>query len=202
MTTPQPAIARMLALFLCSAVLLSTLAGMGLALFAADRPAWFPFAFEGVAALAAVIGCLVATGRMGGAAPLALACVAGAIGVAAIIAYYTARTSFTGVDLRVWALVRFLGAAGICCTSVTIAIWPTLGRSLPRLAMGGLAGLLAIGLLGALWFGRVQLGTMHELVRIIIGGVAFVAIIALVSASVHLLIGAFESAGETREQAA
>ena len=44
LTTPQPAIARMLAQHPCSAVLLSTLAGMGLALFAADRPAWFPFA--------------------------------------------------------------------------------------------------------------------------------------------------------------
>ena len=73
------------------------------------------------------------------------------------------------VDLQVWA--GEVLEAPICCVGHDRDM-ANAGAIAARLAMGGLTGLLAIGLLGALWFGRVQLGTMHELVRIIIGGVA------------------------------
>lgn len=182
-----------------AAVALSAL-GLGLgAVFIAPKVVWVLLGFEVVTLVAAVLGLLFALGRFQDGQGLALACIAGTFFIAAVLGFVGAGrqlpTADGGIPLKGLLLGR-IGAAlllgGVGAGLVLMRdrrSWGYLGRSA---ALGGPVVLAlgayivspgkVTGLLGSLPGWALGLGLT----------VAGLLAVVMVSASVHLLVRAFE----------
>lgn len=183
----------------CAAVALSALAlGLG-ALFVAPKVVWVLLGFEVVTLVGAVLGLFFALGRFQEGQGLAMACVAGTFFVAAVLGYFGAGrqlpTSDGGISLK-WLLLGRLGASfllGAIGAGLVLArdkrSWGYLAKSA---ALGGPV-LIALGAY-VVSPGRVT-GMLGSLPGWALGlglTVAGLLSVVMVSASVHLLVRAFE----------
>jgi hypothetical protein len=194
-----PKLVRLVVGVLCAAVGLSAL-GLGLgAAFAGPKVVWVLLGFEVVTLAAGVIGVLFALGRFREAPGLALACVAGTFFVAAVLGYVGSGRQLPlaegGIALKGMLLARLAaamvvgGGGGGLVLARDRRSW---GYLIKSAALGGPV-LLALGVYAASPV-RVR-GALDSLpgwlvaVGLIVGGLLG---IVMVSASVHLLVRAFE----------
>jgi hypothetical protein len=163
--------------------------GVGVAAAVQRPPVWFLVMFEVAAVAAGVIAVLTGLGRFREAPALALACAAGVVLGAAVLGYAASRATFTMVDPRGLLLARAACAAvlGVCAAGMVLR-----RASLRPLAAGLALGGVCAGVVGAGWAARGQIGALAEGVRYPLAIIAFVVVTALLSASVHLVIRAFE----------
>jgi len=174
---------------------LCALALAGGALFAGPRVNWVLLGFEVVMIAAAVMGVLFARGKFQDAPGLALACIAGTVFVAAILGYMGSDkrliTNNGEVPLRWFMLSRvmaglligLLGAATVLLRSRKSLVY--LGKA----AATGVPVLLA----GVAYLKfRGQLAAVPGWASIITLAFGGIIAIVLISASVHLLIRAFQ----------
>lgn len=191
---------RLLALTLGILIAASALICAGLALApllsSGQRPAWLLFGFELVVLVAAVIAVLFGRGRFAEAPGMALACVAGTVFLGSAMGWQAAGRQLGGVSLTPFlagrvAVSLVLGAAAAACV---------LSRDRQAWRLAALGTLLALPVLGAL--AAVALPAGRRALENAIGpsvglqaavGVgAFLVLGGLLSASVHILVRAFE----------
>lgn len=194
-----PKLVRVVVGVLCAAVGLSAL-GLGLgAAFAGPKVVWVLLGFEVVTLVAALIGVAFALGRFQEAQGLALACVAGTFFVAAVLGYVGSGRQLPlaegGIPLKGMLLARLAAAMVVGAAGAGLVLardrrsW---GYLIKSAALGGPV-LLALGVYGAAP-ARVR-GVLDALpgwlvaVGLIVAGLLG---IVMVSASVHLLVRAFE----------
>ncbi|MCC6322481.1 MAG: hypothetical protein IT438_13710 [Phycisphaerales bacterium] len=156
-------------------------------------PTWFLLGFEFVTFAAAVFGVLLGLGKFPSAPGLALLCVAGAIAASAFLGYLGAAKELMGVKLGPFMLGRWAAAGGIAVAAGIAVVMRHPRASLSKLASGGAcaAGLAACG--AAIWFLGGAMSKLAPTVQAIAGLIAFVVLLGLLAASVHLFIAAFES---------
>lgn len=196
-----PARVRHATLGISTAVLVSAVAGVVFALTAPLGPdgapiPWPVVAFEGVVAVAAALGIGVGLSRTHAGPGLALACIGGTIAAASFLGYRMGGRTLWGVSLAWGLYLRVLAAAALAALGALCVLTrdPRAWRTL------GLAALLAspvLTLLLAALFprGRALLSALlgtGPIQRTFVGLLGSVVLIALISASIHLGIRAFE----------
>lgn len=187
----------MLVAALSAAVGLGALAGAVLALSANARPAWALFGFEVVIAVSCVFGVQFGRGRYRDAPGLALACVACSVFVGSVLGYLSLQPPVLGgvvlkpfLAARVLAAALIAGAGAACVLSRHPRSW--------RLAItGSLLGapVVAAGAIGVVPSLRglgAPLAGLGPMAQLGVGVVLFVVLGALLCASAHLIIRAFE----------
>jgi hypothetical protein len=197
MTVPQPV--RLFVGILCAMVLLSAAGMIFAALILSDKPVWVLFGFEVAIAVASVLGILFSRGRFQDGQGLAMACVAGTIGVGSFLGWLGTQhhltTTHGDIPLNTWLLGR-LGAAAALGAVGALLVLSRNPRSWSYLWKSALTGGPLVVLLAAYFIKRAALssalaalpGWIAGLTAILGGLVAIV----LISASVHCLIRAFE----------
>jgi hypothetical protein len=184
-----------------AAVLVSALALGGLAvaipLFVQDqKPVFMLFGFEAVVVVAATLGVLFGLGRFGDGPGLAMACISATVLVASALGWLSANRALAGhsitpvLGFRVLAAFLLGGLGAVCVLSRhgrswRLAAWG-IGLGLPCIAaaLAGANGGSRRAIEGAL--GRAgALGTVGGILAVLVLG-------ALLCASVHLIIRAFE----------
>lgn len=194
---------------LSAAIAITSLAAAIAILVIPTPPDWLMFGFELVVLAAAITGIYVARGRFSEGPGLALACIAGSIVACTVLSYVryiNSGRSLGQFPLDLIFLSRLAGAGFLGVLGAMVILLRNPGRSCPLLIKGLVLGfpVLALGavvlvpqfkaLLGPL--GRIQGPT-----RAIVALVVFAAAGVLVSASVHLVIKAFEAGRDPHEQA-
>lgn len=199
---PVNPLIRLAALIVGVAVGLSAVGGAVLALaplLAADqRPAWLLFGFELTILVAAAIAVLFGRGRFADAPGMALACVAGTILLGSAMGWQSAGREVGGIALTPFLLARAAAAAtlGLCAAACVLSRVPG-GRAWRTAILGASLGAPVIAAAGLIVIpaGRralyVALGPSPGL-QTALGLVAFVVLGICLSASVHLLVRAFE----------
>jgi len=204
MVSPKPV--RLAVGLLCAALALSGLALAGAAVGIAPKVNWVLLGFEIVMATAGVMGVLFAFGKFQDAPGLALASVAGTVFVAAVLGYFGSDrrivTSSGGEVPLKWFLVsRVLAAVRDRRVGAMIVLLRS-RKSLSYLAKAALTGgpVLLVGAAYVIAPGRVRgaLGALPGWATLVALGMAGVVGIVLISASIHLLIRAFEE-GRTEQ---
>lgn len=157
----------------------------------ASPPPFFMLGFEAVIALACVFGVLVGLGRFGSGPAIALACVAGTIGIGSLLGYLGAGRRLGGVDLTPFLFGRGAAAGSIAMIAAVFVLKRDARRSLPALLRGlGFAAALAVFLAAIYWI-RPQVfahGPLAKAALVIVSGVVG---LGLLSAAVHYTIKAF-----------
>lgn len=164
-------------------------AGVGIAAAVHEPPVWFLVMFEAAMLLAGVIALLTGFGRFRESPPVALACAAGTVLGAAVLGWASSRATFTTVDPGVLLLARFgcAAALGACAAAMVLR-----RESMGSLVGGVVLGAACMGVLAGAWAARRQIGGLVEGVKYPLAILGFVVVTALLGASVHLLIRAFE----------
>jgi hypothetical protein len=160
-------------------------------------PAWFLVCFEMVVLLAAAFGVLAGRGRFAESLPMTLLCVGGAIAVSSALGYLGADRQLLGRSLKLFLLARML-AAGFLVAVAAADVLRHDRRSLGVLARGLACGALPLGMLAAYWkgMGASTLASMDGTVRALLYIFAFLALGAMICASVHLVVRAFQLAAK------
>ena len=197
----QPPLSRpvRLVVAVASAVgLVSALAGMGVAIFVLQPPAWMMFGFELVSMVAAVFGVGVAMGRFADGPALTLLCIAGVWGTGTLFGRVTAihHPGLRTLTTDPWVLGRVVLSV-LVLAAAAYAVLMRNPRSWLVLIRGVVLGGLALGILGAGWAlrGSAVLRTVSgplEILRIVGLFVAALAVGGLLSVGGHLVIRAFE----------
>lgn len=193
---PPPTPCRLVLLLLSAAILLSNLAGAGLALVGGEVPVWGWFGFEAVMAVASVFGVLLGLGKFREGWGLAAACVAGAWFVGTGLGRLATHTSPGAVLRDTWFLAR-TGGAGLVALAGAYAVLSRDRRSI-RPLIRGFAFLAPIVLGGGAWVatGGGWLGQSHEggagVLRMSILIILATLAGGLFCAGAHFIIRAFE----------
>lgn len=203
-----PRSARLLILVLSAGVLISAVAGAGLAVllpfFVEDqRTALALFGFEVVVCVAAALGVLMGRGRYQEAPATALACIGGTILVASVLGWQGAGRQLGGVSLMPFLAMRLLAAFALLGCAILHAL--SRNQRAWRLALlGGFLGLPVV--LAAATVAHPRGWRMLERMIgdevLVQAGVAVGALIVfggLLAASVHLVIAAFDMAAGDAE---
>lgn len=157
-------------------------------------PAWFLVCFELVVLLAAVFGMLAARGRFAEGLPMTILCVAGAIAVASALGYLGADRQLLGRSLKLFLLARML-AAGFLGVAAAADVLRHDPRALGVLGRGLICGIIPIGVLAAYWKGgAAALASMDGTLRALLYIFAFLVLGAMICASVHMVVRAFQIA--------
>ena len=212
--TPLPPIATGVGLFVSalSAVVGITCLG-GIALSLLNRPpVWYTFGFELVALVACVFGVWTGLGRYRQGPALALLCVAGAIGVGALLGYVGAPAattnklatavpalSFMGPDrgllgMPLWPLMlaRAVAAAALTAAAAIIVLSRQPQLSRPRVVRAIVFAVLLVLVAAPLWLTRAQWIALGTFPKLLIGVLGTVLALGLFAAAVHYAISAFE----------
>lgn len=201
--TPTPPRAILLGAKLVAALLLlSSLVGLGLAIFGAPAVVVGMLAFELVTLVAVVFAVLASLDRFADGWALAMACIAGTVFGAAVLGIYVdGRPNFLSSPdaarlLRVLLLARVALAAAVAGLA-TLAVFARSKRSWRHFFVGaalGLPVLVALALawqVGRPWLLTPQTGAMEALrLAVLILGSLVLAI--MFSAAVHQVIRAYE----------
>lgn len=193
---------RLLSLMLGWVIALSALIGAATALAplltADQRPAWVLFGFELTVLSAGVVGIMFGRGRFSDAPGLALACVAGTVLAASALGWQGAGRQVAGVSLTPFLLARVALAAALGLAAAACVLSRAPGGKAWRLAiLGAVFGVPVVVAAAALVHpaGRhaieSALGTSAG-VHAAVGVAAFLVFGGLLSASVHLVVQAFE----------
>ncbi|MEZ6243546.1 MAG: hypothetical protein R3B57_10950 [Phycisphaerales bacterium] len=200
--TPPPSGVILLGSKLVAALLLlSSLVGLGLALFGAPAVVVGMFAFELVTLVAVVFAVLAAFGRFADGWALAMACVAGTVFAASALGYIDGRPNFlTSPDAaRVLKglVVARVSLAGVVALLATLAVFSRNPRSWRHFLIGaglGLPVLLALAIawkIGRPWLLTPQTGPI-EILRLGVLVLGSVVLAVMFSAAVHNVIRAYE----------
>lgn len=196
---PPPPAALIAATALCGFIGLSALAGAAAALLNSPT-AWFLFAFEGIILLSAILGVFVGRGRFAEGPALALACIAGCVAIGSYLGYMGSGRVILGASMKPFLGARAASAAGLAVVAAWIVLSRRLRIALPRLIKGLLVGLPIPVIVWVLWAMRARVSAAPDLLRAGGAVVLFVVVTALLSASIHLILRAFES-GRTDDDA-
>lgn len=148
--------------------------------------------FEVVIALACVFGVLVGIGRFGSGPAIALACVAGTIGIGSLLGYLGAGRRLGGVDLTPFLFGRGAAAGAIAMIAAVIVLKRDARRSVPSLVRGLAFAAALAGFLAAAYWIRPQVfayGPLAKAAMVIVSGIVGLGLLA---AAVHYTIKAFE----------
>lgn len=164
----------------------------------ASPPLPFTIAFDSLGVLAAVFGVLAGLGRFNVAPAMALLCVAGASGVAALLGFDVASGGMTGALRDPFVLSRVALCGVILALAAVVVLIRKPGESLRRVLVGvvllaataGVSGVWTLPPLKAWLSSGNMLGLASAVVALI---ATAVLAIGLVSAAGHNLIRAFES---------
>lgn len=198
-----PGAVRGIVLALCTAVLLSALAGAALALLQpllaeGHRAAPALFGFEVVVVVAAGLGVLISRGRFMEAPGMALLCVGGTIFAASVLGWQSAGRQLAGfsltpaMGLRVLAGFALMGLAGVSVLQREPRSWK------PAL-VGAALGLPVLAACAVIVLPRGR-GLVQSAVGddvMVQAGAAILALVVfggLLAASVQLVVGAFDRA--------
>jgi hypothetical protein len=184
---------------LCGVVLLSAVGMIVASLFLVDKPVWVVFGFETVIAIACALGILFALGRFQDGQGLALACVAGTIFVGSFLGWLGTQhhltTSRGNIPLNTWLLGR-VGAAAVLGFVGALLVLSRNPRSWSYVARAAVTGGPVVALLGVYVLRPSAVsGALSRLPGWavgIMGTLGALVAVALISASVHCLIRAFE----------
>jgi len=182
----------LLAIVVCTLVALSGLGG-ALASMLTQSPTWFLFGFELVTLVAGSVGVLIGSGRFAAGPGLGFLCIAGAVGVGALLGYYGAGQSLHGQSLLPFLLARTVAAAAIAAIGAVAVLARRPRLSIPILlrAIGFMIALVLFGL-GA-WAARTRFAAMDVTVQAIVGLIAFVLVLWFLAAAIHLSVRAFQT---------
>lgn len=187
----QPTI---LAKAICAVSAVVALSVLGMVAWAviSGTPSPFFLGFEFVALIAAFFGWSIGTGKYTEGASIGLLCVAGAIGAGGLLGYLGAGRSIGGQSIQFLVFGRAAAAAffAACAAWLVLAHRPSL--TFPSLIRGVVFGALCLGVARGTYALRVPLFTLHPLAVIAILLAASVLCLALLAASVHYSIRAFE----------
>lgn len=155
-------------------------------------PPFFMLGFEVVIVLACAFGVLIGIGRFQSGPAIALACVAGTIGIGSLLGYLGAGRRLGGVDLTPFLLARGAAAGAIAMIAAVIVLKRDTSRSFPALIRGlAFGGALVIFLAAVYWI-RTSVfahGPLAKAGLVILSGIVGLALLA---AAVHYSIKAFE----------
>jgi hypothetical protein len=201
----SPKVVRLTVGLVCAAIALSGVALAGAAVGAGPRVNWVLLGFETVIVVAGVIGLLFARGKFQDAPGLALACVAGAVFVSAVLGYFGSDqrlVTHTGELPLKWFMVsRVLAGVAIGLLGAVLVLLRN-RRSLVYLAKSAATGVPVLAVLAAYVVspGSVMgaLSALPGWAKMAALGLAGVLGVVLISASIHLLIRAFEE-GKTEQ---
>lgn len=175
-----------------SAVVALSVLGMVSWAVVSGTPSPFFLGFEVVALVAAFFGWMIGSGKYTEGASIGLLCVAGAIGAGGLLGYLGAGRSIGGHSIQFYVLGR--AAAAACFAG--FAAWLVLVRrpslTLPSLIRGVLFGALFLGVARGSYALRAPILALHPLAVIAILLIVSVLCLALLAASVHYCIRAFE----------
>jgi len=192
---------KLLSLLVSGAVLVSAAFGAGFALLAPvlspnGHVVWVMAGFELVTAVAALFGVLLGLGRYSEAPGLSLACIAGTVVVASVLAWQGSARNYLGVSLSPFLLARIAASGALALIGAACVLgrdprswrWALIGAAMAAPAALVAAAMVTDGgsrLLGAL------LGT-SSIQRVLVGSIGGVTIGALFAAGGHMMIRAFE----------
>lgn len=182
-----------LAALISAIVLLSALGLLGAAFALPSKPSWFLAGFEALVAIAGVVGVLTGRGWYRDHPPLALACVAGTVFAGSFLGALGAKWDLAGHSLKPVLLGRTLLALLIGAAAAWVVLSGAWRVTLPRLIKGLVLGGVLLAATAALWAVRARLGGLSIGVRFFGGTIVVIVLISLLSASVHLVISAFEA---------
>jgi hypothetical protein len=204
---PLPKLLSLTIALLCAAVGLSAAAFGIAALFIGEKPFWMIVGFEIVTVVASVLGVMFARGRFQDGQGLALACVAGCFGAGAFLAWLSVqgRIQVKGSDATIglngWLMARLAAAAVLAAIGAFAVLRrnpASVGYVIRAMLTGGpvvLGAALVFMARGSL-AGALQ-GVPAWLLSIAVG-VLGIGAVALLSASGHCLIRAFEMGRQER----
>jgi len=201
MLMPKPAGWTLFTCLLISAVLaLSGVVVSGLAIVSSPTP-WLTVAFELLIVFSGVFGVLLGLRRFPEGPAIGLVCVAGAVGVGALLGGVAAEWRVgtgSGLALKQLLLVR----VALCGVLVAIAGFIVLSRDW-RAARGlFLKGMFAsvalVALLAGAYFGRGAVGQLGSMSKAIAAMAGFVLATGLLAAAAQWLISAFETGSAAR----
>lgn len=175
---------------ICAGLALSSVAAIGLAIFG-GTPSWALIGFEVIILFSAGIGALEAIRHSRHGPAMTLLCVAGAVGVGSLLGFIGANKTLAGFDLHVVLGARLLTAAIVAAAAGCIVISRDPSNSLPSLVKGLIAGAVFVGLCVGAWVMRGAILGAGGAARVGFVVVTGIAVIALVSASIHYLVRAF-----------
>lgn len=185
-------------LTLASAVLVAILAVLGPVLVKDTPVSWFLFGFEIVVIIAAVLGIQLARGKWSHGLAIGLLSVAGTIFLASAMGWQGANRQLLGRPLLPLLLLR-TACAGVLALLACHAVLGRKPGAWRRALLGTAIGLPAVMVLGAMLVSRSRqalLGILpsNQGLMIIVAVFGFVAFTALLAASVHILVAAFQNA--------
>lgn len=199
--SPTPKWLNLTTMALCLLTAVSA-AGMAIASVAiAEKPAWLVLGFEVVTIVACVLGVLFGRGRFNHAPGLALASIAGTIGVGAFLGWLSVqgRLQVKGSEFPIVLMPLLMGRAGVAVLIGLFAGYLVLRRN-PRsrryLLTSAITGISLLGVLGVLVMVRGTLARLAESLPGVLtaAGATIVGLLCviLISSCVHCLIRAFE----------
>jgi hypothetical protein len=175
--------------------MVSALGGCVEALFLQEKVAWSLLGFELVILVAGTIGVLLGLGRFRQGPALALVCVAGTVLVGTGLGRLSVLANPRAVLVDPWFVTRFLAATALVALATLCVFSRSPGKSWRSFIWSVVLGVPVLVMLGVLWKGRgllAPLDSAPEAVRVAVALLGFLLMIGLVSASVHMLIRAFE----------
>jgi hypothetical protein len=186
---------------ICAAIACSALAA-GVMAVVQPRASWVMFGFEAVVLVSAVLGALLGRGKFRDGPSLGLLCVAGAIVVASAFGYLGGGRTLFGTDVRTLTLARAAAGAALVGVAAWLVLSRAPGATLPRFTKGAALSLGVIALLAGLWKGQRWIGSLNDVGQLAVGMVAFALITALLAASIHMLVRAFQAGLQAPARAA
>ena len=188
---------------------LSATAGAGLA---AVNGEWFMLGFEAVVLIASVLCVLTGLGRFRQGPAIALLCYAGTFFAASFLGALRVDRSFLGplgsniltvnvasvrLDVDVLLLIRAATAGIVGAASGLLIMLRDLRASLTHLLRGTATGVALVAVLAGAWAARGTVLNMHMAFRATLVVIAGLIVVALIAATVHLFIRAFQCNVET-----
>lgn len=173
-------------------VLLSAAVALGVGAFATPHP-YFMLGFEVVILIAAAFGVLIGMGRFSEGPAIALACVAGTIGIGSLLGYLGAGRQLGSVNLTPFLYARGAAAGVLALLAAVTVLKRHPGQSLPALVRGAASGVAFAVVIGGLYLIRAQViayGPLAKIAMVIIGGIVGLGLFA---AMTHYTIKAFEA---------
>ena len=199
-----PSWARWIAGVLCAAIAVSGAVFMILGCVADAKPVFTLVGFEVVALVSGVLGVLVATGRLKEGPALAFAMIAGVVFAGTVLGYLSAtgqrdflrpNGKLGSIPMGLWLHGRVIATLVLGAVAAMMVLTRD-RRSLGLFVRGVVCGVPVVLMLLAAWkFGLGGGGTQQgsgEVIRIVGALVGGVLSLALISASGHYIIRAFE----------
>jgi hypothetical protein len=157
------------------------------------RSSWVMFGFEAVVLVAAVLGVQIGRGRSGDGPSLGLLCVAGTVAVGSAFAYIGGGRILFGVDIKMLVAARAVAAAMLVGVAACLVLARAPSSARPVFVKGALLGVAMLAVLAGVWKARGWIGGIGDVGQLAVGVVVFAVMVALLAASVHLLVKAFDS---------